>query len=792
MPRKKQIPLTSRVEQIALERSGRQFIYAPTEKIPVIEVDNFPMLGKLTALRFLEWVQNNPGGVISLPTGKTPEHFIKWTQHYLRNWNVPEVRKDLEENGVDPGKEPDMKSLHFVQIDEFYPINPQQHNSFFYYVNKFYIDGFGLDREKALLINCWTTGIPPHMTMKDVFPDFVVDLSLRTRQPARKIERIQKQVIESVDQFCMDYERKIRELGGIGFFLGGIGPDGHIAFNVRGSDHYSTTRLTQTNYETQAAAATDLGGIEVARNRLVITIGLSTITYNKDAVAIIIAAGDAKARIVANSVQTEKSLLYPASVLQDLPNARFYLTRGAASRLVERQFEDFHRAETLSDEQVEKVIIDLALAKNKRIRELTRADFLSDRFTAEALRKTKQPHEKLARRVEQSLVAKIDRGLAQIEGKVFMHTAPHHDDIMLGYLPYIYHLVRTPKNKHYFNYMTSGFTAVTNRYVLNLLEILLRYIDTPEFQRMLEEDYFNPLNELGLNRDVYQYLDGVAADSPTMKEEALARRLLRIIVFLFEEDSIPHLKDRINELISYFRTQYPGKKDLAYIQQLKGMIREYEADLLWGYFGFNTSSVNHLRLGFYKGEIFTEEPEIQRDVMPVLNLLEKINPDVVTVALDPEGSGPDTHYKVLQAISEALKIYEKKTGRSDIEVWGYRNVWYRFHPSEANIYVPVSLNSMTILDSAFRNCFGSQKDASFPSYEYDGPFSKLAIKIQAEQFQKMKICLGREFFNENPHPRVRAMHGLCFLRKLTLPEFYERTLELRKKMESEQEQRRLM
>ena len=69
-------------------------------------------------------------------------------------------------------------------------------------------------------------------------------------------------------------------MGGIGFFLGGIGPDGHVGFNVRGSDHYSTTRLTATNYETQAAAAGDLGGIEISRNRLVITIGLNTITYN--------------------------------------------------------------------------------------------------------------------------------------------------------------------------------------------------------------------------------------------------------------------------------------------------------------------------------------------------------------------------------------------------------------------------------------------------------------------------------------------------------------------------------
>lgn len=774
----------SRVEQIALEHSGRKPMYSPTEKIRIVEVENFPLLGKFTALRFLEWVQHNPGGVISLPTGKTPEHFIKWVIYYLSKWDSKNIKKELEEHGVDLALKPDMKSLHFVQIDEFYPINPQQHNSFFHYVNKFYVDGFGLDPQKALLINCWNLGTPPGMTLKEVFPNDIVDLSLRTRQPGHSQERIQKSVIEAVDQFCTNYEKKIREIGGIGFFLGGIGPDGHIAFNVRNSDLYSTTRLTRTNYETQAAAASDLGGIEVASNRLVITIGLATITFNRNAVGIIIAAGEAKAKIVAQAIQNEMSNLHPATVLQNLPNARFYLTKGATKLLIERNFEDFKKSEHLTDEQTENVILNLALEKRKKIKDLTVSDFLGNRFAEIILKKVEKKHHQLINHVAETLDKKIQTGLANIEDKIFLHTAPHHDDIMLGYLPYIYHLVRTPKNQHYFTYMTSGFTAVTNKYVLNLMELLLNYIDTPDFQQMIEEDYFSPLNENGRNRDVYQYLDGIAARSRTMKNEAIARRMLRNIIFLFEEDSIPHLKDRINELISYFKTQYPGKKDLPYIQQLKGMSREWEADLLWNHFGFNASSVTHLRLGFYKGEIFTEEPEIERDVKPVLSLLENIKPDVVTLAFDPEGSGPDTHYKVMQTISEALKIYEKESKRSDIEVWGYRNVWYRFHPSEANIFVPVSLNSMYILNETFRNCFGSQKDASFPSYEFDGPFSRLAQRIQADQFLAIKTCLGREYFNENPHPRLRATHGLCFLRKMKLPEFYKKTSELRKKMEA--------
>ena len=48
--------------------------------------------------------------------------------------------------------QPKLSGLHFVQIDEFYPIDANQHNSFFYYVNKYYINGFNLDKNKALLI----------------------------------------------------------------------------------------------------------------------------------------------------------------------------------------------------------------------------------------------------------------------------------------------------------------------------------------------------------------------------------------------------------------------------------------------------------------------------------------------------------------------------------------------------------------------------------------------------------------------------------------------------------------
>ncbi|MHC4119864.1 MAG: hypothetical protein ACYSWO_20400, partial [Planctomycetota bacterium] len=70
-----------------------------------------------------------------------------------------------------------------------------------------------------------------------------------------------------------------------------------------------------------------------------------------------------------------------------------------------------------------------------------------------------------------------------------------------------------------------------------------------------------------------------------------------------------------------------------------------------------------------------------------------------------------------------------------MKIWGYRNVWFRFDPSEANVYVPVTMAMFATAHDAFMNSFTSQKNASFPSHEYDGPFSELAQRIQVRQYR---------------------------------------------------------
>ena len=89
---------------------------------------------------------------------------------------------------------------------------------------------------------------------------------------------------------------------------------------------------------------------------------------------------------------------------------------------------------------------------------------------------------------------------------------------------------------------------------------------------------------------------------------------------------------------------------------MKGMIREFEEELIWAHYGEQVKNVHHLRLGFYKGDIFTEQPDRSRDVIPILEDFRKYKPSVISLAFDPEGSGPDTHYKVLQTIAAAAFV----------------------------------------------------------------------------------------------------------------------------------------
>ena len=233
---------------------------------------------------------------------------------------------------------------------------------------------FGLDPAKALLMNCAEIGPGRRPDARLGLARRRVDLSLRTRQAGRRLEKTQQAVLRRIDQWCQQYEQRIRGLGGIGFFLGGIGPDGHIGFNIRGSDHLSTTRLMATNYETQAAAATDLGGMEVSpqpagdHHRPGHHHRQSALCGDHPG------GGRGQGRRGGRRrARSPRSVLIPASALRSLPQARFYLTLGGRAISTSGRC-DCSRTAGACRRAGGMGPVDLAVAREKRVLDLTEDD----------------------------------------------------------------------------------------------------------------------------------------------------------------------------------------------------------------------------------------------------------------------------------------------------------------------------------------------------------------------------------------------------------------------------------
>ena len=477
-------------------------------------------------------------------------------------------------------------------------------------------------------------------------------------------------------------------------------------------------------------------------------------------------------------MESEPSNIYPATSLQRLKNARFYITEGAAIRL-EDSLDRYYNEGEWTFQKTEQAIFNLCGNLNKYAHNITLEDLKNDKY-CRLIPNVSLDHIK---QVMESTKQKMLYGMKSPENTTFLHTGPHHDDIMLGIFPKITHDIRKDSNKLHFSVLTSGFTAVTNAMIIRLLEATLNLIKAGGIKMIEYPDFYERGYKFKWDKDVNHFLNKVADDDEEGKMVGVCHRMVRSIVEIHGVKSTEELIQEITNNIETLKASYDGEKNPKHIQTLKGMLREYEEELVWAHYGVRVENIDHLRLGFYTGDIFTQQPDRQRDVEPILEMLRRIQPDVISVAFDPEGSGPDTHYKVLQAIAEAIRQWSKETDTSKLKIVGYRNVWFRFQPSDANVFTPVSLNSMSVLNSAFHDCYISQVEASFPSHEYDGAFSKLAQKVWVEQFKQIQLILGKDYFYQNENLKIRATHGMIYHKEMKVDEFLTHARELEKSME---------
>lgn len=118
---------------------------------------------------------------------------------------------------------------------------------------------------------------------------------------------------------CRRYEEKIASYGKINLFLGGVGADGHIAFNEPGSSLSSRTRVKTLTRDTIIQNSRFFGGDTSRVPAQALTVGVGTVTGAEEVV--ILATGHGKARAVRHAIEGSVNQMWTVSVLQLHPRA---------------------------------------------------------------------------------------------------------------------------------------------------------------------------------------------------------------------------------------------------------------------------------------------------------------------------------------------------------------------------------------------------------------------------------------------------------------------------------------
>lgn len=123
---------------------------------------------------------------------------------------------------------------------------------------------------------------------------------------------------QNLEAECIAYEDKIRAAGGIDLFLGGIGEDGHIAFNEPGSSLASRTRVKTLAYDTILANSRFFGNDLSKVPKMALTVGVQTVLEAREVVAVVV--GARKAPALQRCVEQAVNHMWTLSALQLHPH----------------------------------------------------------------------------------------------------------------------------------------------------------------------------------------------------------------------------------------------------------------------------------------------------------------------------------------------------------------------------------------------------------------------------------------------------------------------------------------
>ena len=143
---------------------------------------------------------------------------------------------------------------------------------------------------------------------------------------------------------CANYEKAIEAAGGIDLFMGGIGPDGHIAFNEPGSSLTSRTRVKSLTTDTIIANSRFFDNDVNKVPKTALTVGVGTVMDAKE--VLIVCNGHNKARALQHGVEEGVSQMWTISALQMHQHAIIVCDEAACEELkvgTYRYFKDIEK-----------------------------------------------------------------------------------------------------------------------------------------------------------------------------------------------------------------------------------------------------------------------------------------------------------------------------------------------------------------------------------------------------------------------------------------------------------------
>jgi glucosamine-6-phosphate deaminase len=447
----------------------------------------------------------------------------------------------------------------------------------------------------------------------------------------------------AIADFCNNYEAKIDALGGLDFQLLGIGGNGHIGFNEPGSLINSKTRLMMLDHSTRAAATLDFGGELTKVPKKAITMGVSKIMQAKRVV--LLAWGERKAEVIAQSVEGKVTEQIPASYLQSHPNCLFVVDTSAASELKRNKTPWLVEDVVWDNLMTKKAVCSLALELKKPILKLTNKDY-NDGGLSELLAGYGQAYDiniDVFNNLQHSITGwpggkpnaddtnRPER--AQPERKRVIIFSPHPDDDIISMGGTFQRLVDQGHDVHV-AYQTSGNIAVSDDEALRFIDFVVDY-----------NQHF------GINND---------------KAES---------IFANAKLTIDNKKG--------------SDTDSLDVRHVKGIIRRGEAKNTCRFVGIPMENVHFLNMPFYETGTVQKAPLGKEDIEIVKNLIEEIKPHQIYAAgdlADPHG----THKVCLDAIFEAINLIKHKNFMKDCWLWLYRGAWAEWEIHEIEMAVPMS------------------------------------------------------------------------------------------------------